>query len=284
MRTVTVASRDAGFTTDGRQVGVPFNIVSGGVGPYQGVAAADGRGGVIAFLKGIDPCAPGSAEISDYDGQSGALVWNTFIDYDCTNPTVSVGPEGNIHVVVGRTSLVTLDANTGAQLGQWNVPITDVTSGGETFFFGGLLSNPVVDANGTTFALVNKTFDEANSDDQVWLLSVPTTGAATTTIISSGGVWTDAREALLIPDGQGSAYAAWSDNNNAKHISHGAADTIVPIGMPSEMVTDDAGVLYVSSNTTSAGTIKALSQMTPLWTYQGSEPLHVLGAVFGGAL
>lgn len=274
------------FTADGRQTSVPFNIISGGsVTAYQGVAAGDAFGGVVVYFKSFNGCAPGSSEITDYDGPSGALKWNTFIQYDCMHPAVAVGPNGNIYVIANNgTSLVTLDGNTGAQIGRWDVPATLTNPGqGDPNFAVGQISPPAVGPDGTVFALVDKSFDIVAEHDQVWLLSISPGGAASTATISIGGTAAFAAQAVVVPDGQGSAYAAWTDISNLTHISHGAADSVVAIGVPEEMVTDDTGILYVSSITGStSGAITALSQMSPLWTFSGTQDLHLVGAVFGG--
>jgi hypothetical protein len=278
------------FTADGRSMGVPFNIISSTDGSAQGLGTSDATGGILTTWKSNVGCVPGETQISDHDGQTGALIWNTVIDYDCGNPSVAVGPEGHVYFTdAARDSLITLDGNTGARIAGYQLPLSTYGVPGDINTVYGQISNPVVGPDGTVFALAVKFID--NVTEQVWLLAMTPSGSTTVTQIQEGdNIDADVVFAKVIPDGQGSAFAAWQDGSGAVHMTHGANDTIVPLAsIPDEIVLDENGVIYAAVNFGGQGTIAALAGGTSvLWNYTTppSDSIHLIGALAdaGGAI
>ena len=277
------------FTADGRQVSPAFNAVGSTPAFYaRAVGSADATGGILFAQKINAGCPPGPSEISDYDGQTGSLIWAATVNYDCGRPSLAVGPEGHVYTTAdNHSSLVALDGNTGAQIAIYQMPLSTFGVPGDINTVSGEISNPVVGPDGTVFAFAVKFFDNINQ--QVWLLAMTPNGATTVTQISAESVVADAIDAIVIPDGQGSAYAAWSDGAGT-HMSHGASDTIVSLASsPNEMVLDENGVIYASVNFNNQGTITALAGGTNvLWNYTtpASDSVHLIGALAdaGGAI
>jgi hypothetical protein len=281
----SVGNAGRAFTADGRAVGVPFNIISGNAS-YFGVGIADSEGGLLATIKSALGCAPGQASISDHDGQTGSLIWNVFVDYDCTNPSPAVGPNGQIYLTIANhSSLIGLDGTTGSQVARYDMPLTPGVNGDQNVY-GGLISNPVIDSNGTVFALAVKFF--SNVSEQLWLVAMQSDGSTNVTQIPVSVTLADVLSAKLIPDGSGSVYAAWQDDtSNSMHMFHNGSDTTVNLSAPpDEMVLDENGVVYASVNSSNQGTITALAGGTnALWTYQtsasSSDTAHIIGASGG---
>jgi hypothetical protein len=270
------------FTADGRQMSPAFNAVGSTPAFYaRAVGSADATGGILVAEKINAGCPPGPSQISDYDGQTGSLIWTASVNYDCGKPSLAVGPEGHVYTTAdNHSSLVALDGNTGAQIAIYQMPLTTFGVPGDMSTVSGEISSPVVGPDGTVFAFAVKFID--NLTEQVWLLAMTPTGSTTVMQISAQSVVADAIDATVIPDGQGSAYAAWADGGTT-HMSHGAADTIVPIGPPQEMVMDENNVIYTASNG-QVGTVTALAGGTSvLWNYQtpASDSVHLIGAVRG---
>ncbi len=272
------------FTADGRQMWPAFNGVGSTPAFYaRAVGSADATGGILVAEKINAGCPPGPSEINDYDGQTGSLIWTASVNYDCGKPSLAVGPEGHVYTTVdNHSSLVALDGNTGAQIGRYDMPITTVPN--DPNQYGGEISNPVVGPDGTVFALALKFVDRVPGDDQLWLLAMTPSGSTNVTQIPAGNVEPDVLFATVIPDGQGSAFAAWQDGTGSVHMSHGASDTIVPLASsPDEMVLDANGVIYAAVNN-SQGTITALAGGTSvLWNYTTptSDSLHLIRALAG---
>lgn len=273
------------FTADGRSMWTPFNIISSTDGSTQGLGTSDATGGILTTWKSNVGCIPGETQISDHDGQTGALIWNTVIDYDCGNPSVAVGPEGHVYFTdAARDSLITLDGNTGARIAGYQLPLSTFGVPGDISTTYGQISNPVVGPDGTVFALAVKFID--NVTEQVWLLAMTPSGSTTVTQIQEGdNIDADVVFAKVITDGQGSAFAAWQDGSGAVHMTHGANDTIVSLAsIPDEIVLDENGVVYAAVNFGGQGTITALAGGTSiLWSYQtsASDSVHLIGALGG---
>ena len=268
-------------------MGTPIVAFSGNIGGggIQGIGAADANGGLLVIEKNLLGCAPGESAIRDFDGQTGGLLWNTAIDYDCAHPSIAVGPEGHAYFAdVTHSSLITLDGTTGAQIGRYDMPLTTVPD--DPNIYSGQMSNPAVGPGGTVFALALKFFDRNPADNQLWLLTMTPAGSVSVSQLPVPGGFADVLFAKVIPDGNGSAFAAWQDGSGAIHLSHGTSDAIVPLSSPpSEMVLDENGVVYASSvNSNNQGTITALAGgTTPLWSYStaAGDAIRLIGAVTG---
>ena len=276
------------LTADGRSMGTPFGIVNSN-GSTIGMGTADANGGILATLQSALGCPPGASSIEDHDGQTGSMIWVTFVDYDCQTPSFAVGPEGHVYFRdVYHHSLIILDGNTGAQIGGYDAPNTTTTDGsGDVFTFPGQVSDPTVGPDGTVYAQVVQYGTQVGSIAGTWILAMSPNGVANLTQIPAS-IAGSLVPGKVIPDGQGSAYAVWQELDDPAagtiHVSHGASDSPVPLAdVPDEVVLDENGVLYASVNS-SQGTITALAGGTGLlWSYSTapSDSIHLVCALTG---
>lgn len=286
----------------------PFNLLQ---------AAPDQSGGLLLSTWDANGYnGSGTNHIVDFDGPTGTEVWRTDFYGGGDEPQLTIGQDGTVyytgHLDTNTYGVVLLAADTGIAKLLYSPPegVETITScNGQTSYYGeggALPTNPVVGADGTVMVAYGvANYSEVADSNCNWTYSYNHTlylkqigpgGSATPIPFETETTfpvrsWPDLQITGLIPDGQGGALVAWSQNTATNgvynlHVSHVTSNGVADYSTTgangfSEMVLGDNGTAF--ANTGSAVTALNLTNMAPLWTCQAPVCPNSMGIIASSA-